>query len=164
MARSAAGPPSTSAADAKAAEKEAAGGGARPTARAAAAHAADAAHSRGYMLRKQGNFLGAVEAYSEAIELQPAHFKALFNRAFSYDKVLAWLLWILVSSDARFITHNFASKAQAEDGVQLGQWAKAEEEYGKALRVAPKSSFALYNRGHAGTSCIVPLCPIRTPC
>ena len=96
MARSAAGPPSTSAADAKTAEKEAAGGGARPIARAAAASAADAAHSRGYTLRKQGNFLGAVEAYSEAVELQPAHFKALFNRAFSYDKVLAWLLWILV--------------------------------------------------------------------
>lgn len=98
MARSAAGPPSTSAADAKAAEREAAGGGARARtpARSAVASAADAAHSRGYALRKQGNFLGAVEAYSEAIQLQPGHFKALFNRAFSYDKVLAWLLWVLV--------------------------------------------------------------------
>ena len=98
VARSAAGPASTSAADAKAAGREAACGGARTTARSAVASAADAAHSRGYVLRKHGNFLGAVEAYSEAIKLQPAHFKALFNRAFSYDKVLVWLLWILVWS------------------------------------------------------------------
>lgn len=87
VARSAAGPPSTSAADAKTAGREGAGARARTPARSAVASAADAAHSRGYALRKQGNFLGAVEAYSEAIKLQPAHFKALFNRAFSYDKV-----------------------------------------------------------------------------
>ena len=96
VARSAAGPPSTSAAEAQAAGREAAGGGARARApgRSALASAADAAHARGYALRKHGGFLGAVEAYSEAIKLQPAHFKALFNRAFSYDKVRAWLLWL----------------------------------------------------------------------
>lgn len=91
VARSAVGPPSTSAAEARVAEREAAGGGARARAPGmpALASAADAAHAQGYALRKQRDFLGAVEAYSEAIKLQPAHFKALFNRAFSYDKVLA---------------------------------------------------------------------------
>jgi tetratricopeptide (TPR) repeat protein len=44
-------------------------------------------HASGYALRKQGDFEGAVRAYSAALALQPAHFKCLFNRAFSLDKV-----------------------------------------------------------------------------
>lgn len=52
---------------------------------------ADYYHARGYAARKQGNFAGAVEEYSRALSLTPSHFKALFNRGFSYDKVrLAW--------------------------------------------------------------------------
>lgn len=48
---------------------------------------ADYYHARGYAARKQGNFAGAVEEYSRALGLTPSHFKALFNRGFSYDKV-----------------------------------------------------------------------------
>jgi tetratricopeptide (TPR) repeat protein len=48
---------------------------------------ADYYHARGYAARKQGNFAGAVEEYSRALSLTPSHFKALFNRGFSYDKV-----------------------------------------------------------------------------
>lgn len=48
---------------------------------------ADYYHARGYAARKQGNFAGAVEEYSRALSLTPNHFKALFNRGFSYDKV-----------------------------------------------------------------------------
>jgi tetratricopeptide (TPR) repeat protein len=48
---------------------------------------ADYYHARGYAARKQGNFKGAVEEYSRALALSPTHFKALFNRGFSYDKV-----------------------------------------------------------------------------
>lgn len=44
-------------------------------------------HALGYALRKRGDFEGAVRAYSAALALQPAHFKCLFNRAFSLDKV-----------------------------------------------------------------------------
>ena len=48
--------------------------------------------------------------------------------------------------------------------MQLGQWAKAEEDYGKALRVAPKSSFALYNRGRAdGFKPRTPMVLLRKP-
>ena len=49
--------------------------------------AADAHHARGYALRKQGDLRGAVEEYSRALALNPRHFKALFNRAFAFDKV-----------------------------------------------------------------------------
>lgn len=44
-------------------------------------------HARGYAARKQGRFDVAVEEYSKALALEPRHFKALFNRGFSYDKV-----------------------------------------------------------------------------
>ena len=49
--------------------------------------AADQHHARGYALRKQGNFVEAIQEYSEAIRLHPRHLKSLFNRAFSHDKV-----------------------------------------------------------------------------
>lgn len=48
-------------------------------------------HARGYMLRKRGDFHSAILHYSKALEAQPDHFSALFNRGFSYDKVLAVL-------------------------------------------------------------------------
>jgi tetratricopeptide (TPR) repeat protein len=44
-------------------------------------------HARGYAARKQGRFDVAVEEYSRTLALEPGHFKALFNRGFSYDKV-----------------------------------------------------------------------------
>lgn len=52
---------------------------------------ADQHHARGYSQRKQGNFHAAIEEYSRAIALDPRHFKALFNRGFSQDKVCPFL-------------------------------------------------------------------------
>lgn len=49
---------------------------------------ADYYHARGYAARKQGNFKGAVDEYTRALSLSPTHFKALFNRGFSFDKVI----------------------------------------------------------------------------
>ncbi len=51
-----------------------------------AAVPADEHHAQGYGMRKKGDFAGAVAEYTKALELDPTHFKALFNRAFSYDK------------------------------------------------------------------------------
>ena len=52
---------------------------------------ADEHHAKGYSLRKQGDFAAAIEEYSQAIALHPHHFKALFNRGFSWDKVSSLL-------------------------------------------------------------------------
>lgn len=58
------------------------------------ARLADEHHAKGYSLRKQGDFAAAIEEYSQAIALEPQHFKALFNRGFSWDKVHCTLyLW-----------------------------------------------------------------------
>lgn len=48
---------------------------------------ADEHHARGYSLRKRGDFAGAVREYTAALAQCPRHFKSLFNRAFSLDKV-----------------------------------------------------------------------------
>ena len=53
------------------------------------ARLADEHHGQGYSFRKKGNFAAAIEEYSQAIALEPQHFKALFNRGFSWDKVSA---------------------------------------------------------------------------
>jgi Flp pilus assembly protein TadD len=44
-------------------------------------------HSQGWEARKRQDFKGAIELYSKALELNPQHFKAYFNRGFAYDKV-----------------------------------------------------------------------------
>ena len=62
------------------------------------ARLADEHHAQGYSLRKQGNFAAAIEEYSQAIALEPHHFKALFNRGFSWDKVLTCTLSIKLGS------------------------------------------------------------------
>ena len=47
----------------------------------------DEYHQKGYELRRQGKFESAIEEYSKAIQKNPHHFKALFNRAFAMDKL-----------------------------------------------------------------------------
>ena len=36
-------------------------------------------HARGYSHRRTGNFASAVKDYSKALELNPQHFRSLFN-------------------------------------------------------------------------------------
>lgn len=44
-------------------------------------------HARGYDARKKGDYMTAIEQYTEALAILPNHFKALFNRGFAYDKI-----------------------------------------------------------------------------
>jgi Flp pilus assembly protein TadD len=48
---------------------------------------ADLLHSYGWDARKRQDFRKAIEYYNSAIELNPAHFKAIFNRGFAFDKL-----------------------------------------------------------------------------
>lgn len=54
---------------------------------------ADTHYARGYALRKRGDFAGAVQEYTAALAQDPSHFKSLFNRAFSLDKVGGQPVW-----------------------------------------------------------------------
>lgn len=45
------------------------------------------ANSRAFALRQQGRLVEAVREYSRALEVEPGHFKSLFNRGFTYDRV-----------------------------------------------------------------------------
>lgn len=47
----------------------------------------DEYHQKGYEFRRQGKFESAIEEYSKALQKDPRHFKALFNRAFAMDKL-----------------------------------------------------------------------------
>ena len=62
-------------------------------------------HARGYMLRKRGDFHGAILHYSKALEKQPSHFSALFNRGFSYDKVSPMSVLLHMCSCVDLVTH-----------------------------------------------------------
>ena len=44
-------------------------------------------HARGLAHRKSSDYAAAVAEYTRAAELEPRHFKALFNRGFSHDKL-----------------------------------------------------------------------------
>jgi tetratricopeptide (TPR) repeat protein len=48
---------------------------------------ADKHHATAYELRKQGNYSGAIEEYTQALSFDSRHFKSLFNRGFAYDKL-----------------------------------------------------------------------------
>lgn len=48
---------------------------------------AEMMHSYGWEARKKQEFGKAIEYYSRAIELNPGHFKAIFNRGFALDKM-----------------------------------------------------------------------------
>ena len=50
-------------------------------------HKAETFHAQGYAARKRGDYAQAITLYTKAIEIQPMHFKALFNRGFAYDKL-----------------------------------------------------------------------------
>eukprot|EP00887_Chlorella_sp_A99_P002068 scaffold21.g2068.t1 len=113
-----------SAAAAAAGERQ--GGVAAQDARAAA----DEHHARGYALRKVGDFTGAVGEYTAALAHDPCHFRALFNRAFSHDK-----LWARPTPPPR--------------PPQLGDHRAALRDYEAAIALDPASSYARYNAGIA---------------
>lgn len=48
---------------------------------------AELLHSQGWEARKRQDFRLAIELYSKALEHNPLHFKAYFNRGFAYDKI-----------------------------------------------------------------------------
>ncbi|KAK9837165.1 hypothetical protein WJX81_007626 [Elliptochloris bilobata] len=109
----------------------------------------DAAHARGFALRKRGDFLGAVAQYSAALEAQPSHFKALFNRAFSYDKLGQW-----AKAEADYTKvlqvaprSSFALYNRGITRDRLGNYSGAVQDFSAAIMLDNKNADFYHNRG-----------------
>ena len=48
---------------------------------------ADQLHAKGYEARKRSDYETAIDYYTQALQILPTHFKALFNRGFACDKI-----------------------------------------------------------------------------
>ena len=48
---------------------------------------ADSHHAEGFACRKRGDYEAAITDYGQALKIDPRHFKAVYNRGFSFDKV-----------------------------------------------------------------------------
>lgn len=106
-------------------------------------------HARGYSLRKQGNFRGAVEEYSAAISLHPRHFKALFNRGFSHDK-LGEHARAVADYSAALAVEPANSYALYNRGITLdrmGNYEAATADFTAAIAQDPNNADFYHNRG-----------------
>jgi serine/threonine-protein kinase len=123
----------------------------RPPTPPPAADAAEGAYERGLGLAAEGEWRGAVEAYTEAIRLNPEHARAYSNRSHAHgelgdaqsavDDGAEAVRLDPASADA----HNNLGVAQG----QLGDWSAAQAAFSEAIRLQPESASAWTNRGLA---------------
>lgn len=110
---------------------------------------ADVAHAKGFGLRRVGDFVGAIAEYTRAVELDPNHFKAYFNRGFAYDKIREFSKAVQDYSRALEIdpdnAYAFYNRGIAYD--RAGQWGLAIEDFTKAIKILPNYADFYHNRG-----------------
>ncbi|XGB38463.1 MAG: tetratricopeptide repeat protein [Cyanobacteria bacterium LVE1205-1] len=99
----------------------------------------------------QGDFLGAISDYSEAIRIDPNYAKAYNNRGFAKDKLKDYQGAISDYSEAIRIDPNFAyaynNRGNAKD--ELKDYKGAISDYSEAIRIDPNFAYAYNNRGIA---------------
>jgi tetratricopeptide (TPR) repeat protein len=110
---------------------------------------ADYYHSRGYALRKRGDFVAAIADYTRAISLDPRHFKAYFNRGFSFDKLGEYDRAISDYTTALAVSPNNAyalyNRGISQD--RKGDFAAAIQDFTLALQVDSTNADFFHNRG-----------------
>jgi tetratricopeptide (TPR) repeat protein len=110
---------------------------------------ADYYHSRGYALRKRGDFVAAIADYTRAISLDPRHFKAYFNRGFSYDKLGEYDRAIQDYTTALAVSPNNAyalyNRGISQD--RKGDFVAAIQDFTLALQVDSTNADFFHNRG-----------------
>jgi tetratricopeptide (TPR) repeat protein len=123
-------------------------GAADPNAdRGGGGHTADDHHRKGYEYRRNGDFQSAIEHYSEAINLDPKHFKAMFNRAFAYDKMGRYQEAVDDYTTALTIepSNAFAYYNRGISHDRRGRYDLACEDFRKAIRIQPTNLDFLHN-------------------
>lgn len=112
---------------------------------------AEELHSHGYAARKSGDYQKAIMYYTNALEVLPTHFKALFNRGFAYDKIGDYDRAILDYTKAIEIDPMNAF-TYYNKGISLdrkGEYDEAVWFFSKAIELEPKKADFYHNRGFA---------------
>ncbi len=110
---------------------------------------ADEHHARGFALRKDNDFKGAVEEYTKAISKNPTHFKAYFNRGFAWDKLRQFDKAIQDYTTALQLDPNNAY-AYYNRGIsrdRASTFQEAIDDFSEAIRLMPGNSDFYHNRG-----------------
>eukprot|EP01034_Spumella_vulgaris_P025424 gene25424-31884_t len=110
--------------------------------------AADEHHARGYQLRRGGDFLGAVEEYSRALQLDGRHFKAFFNRGFALDKLGRFDEAVADYTRAVEIepSNAFAHYNRGISRDRMGALEAALVDFSKAIELQPATADFYHNR------------------
>ncbi|DBA99837.1 hypothetical protein WJX77_011850 [Trebouxia sp. C0004] len=113
------------------------------------ARLADEHHGQGYSFRKQGNFAAAIEEYSQAIALEPQHFKALFNRGFSWDKVGEYERAVEDYTEALQVDpqNSYAYYNRGITRDRSGDYEGAITDFTHAITLDPANADFFHNRG-----------------
>ncbi|GIL90855.1 hypothetical protein Vretimale_17174 [Volvox reticuliferus] len=108
-------------------------------------------NARAFALRQQGKLVEAVREYTRALELDPYHFKTLFNRGFTHDR-LGELAAAVDDYTAALAVDPQSSYAHYNRGItrdRLQNFAGAVEDFTAAIRLEPNSADFYHNRGFA---------------
>lgn len=115
---------------------------------------ADHFHALGFAARKRGtpdDYKEAIKLYSQALEILPVHFKALFNRGFAYDKIKEYDLAIEDYNKAIELDPNnpFAYYNRGISYDRKGKLNEAIASFTKAIELDPSKADFYHNRGFA---------------
>ena len=106
-------------------------------------------HAKGFALRKQGDYKGAILLYTKAIEADPLNFKAYFNRGFAYDKLKNFEAAIrdytaAIDIDARN-AYAYYNRGISHD--RSGNYRNAVDDFTMAIDILPSNADFFHNRG-----------------
>eukprot|EP00603_Paraphysomonas_imperforata_P000186 CAMPEP_0114424938 /NCGR_PEP_ID=MMETSP0103-20121206/6962_1 /TAXON_ID=37642 ORGANISM="Paraphysomonas imperforata, Strain PA2" /NCGR_SAMPLE_ID=MMETSP0103 /ASSEMBLY_ACC=CAM_ASM_000201 /LENGTH=1014 /DNA_ID=CAMNT_0001593727 /DNA_START=244 /DNA_END=3288 /DNA_ORIENTATION=- len=107
----------------------------------------DEYHQKGYEFRRQGKFESAVEEYSKALQKDPRHFKALFNRAFAMDKLGEHKEAIRDYSRALDVdpTNAYAFYNRGISHDRQKNYVEASADFKRAIELSPNNLDFLHN-------------------
>ncbi|KAJ9524536.1 hypothetical protein QJQ45_024116 [Haematococcus lacustris] len=109
----------------------------------------DEAYQRGLALRKAGKYDSAIAEYSQALSLDPTHFKSLFNRGYSWDKV-GCLDKALADYGEALQLEPRNSFAWYNSGIirdRVEDFAGAIQDFSRAIELDGTSADFFHNRG-----------------
>eukprot|EP00605_Chrysophyceae_sp_TOSAG23-4_P001320 GSChrysophyteH1.ASY1.ANO1.1435.1 assembled CDS len=105
-------------------------------------------HTSGYQLRRAGDFSGAISYYSRAINIDPTHFKAYFNRGFAKDKLGHYKDAVEDYTEAIHLEPNnaFAFYNRGISFDRQGLYEKALDDFSTAISLIPNNADFFHNR------------------